>query len=1274
MFECRAVGAPMKLSAGARQLALQHVSIRVPWHDNGWTGSACRKPIENTACLVLKNIGEKRDDTKESACAGKRLDQLTQAEWPPCVEERATFMAPFALTREIRHPYTSASKGTHGHLLPTPYPMPAYSAAAIPFKWLRRDEVEGLDGAPGIAEKLQLGFEREREPILDFNKGKGEDGGDKDGGWLNDKHNQLAVTDTFFSAVEPEQSLCFFYAKRTPLAPEDGRRVIVGVGLVTALGDPVEYKSTDKTKLRSVTFERNILHSIRPDFRNGFVLPYREILDLAQNDPSIDPSEHVAFVADQDREDFSYVTEHVTHDAAIAALLSCSAVLHRLGDVVAGPWDQCISWVDRQLNRLWKMRGPCPGMGSALSALGVQNGTLIAQDIAATQARANRWNEDPWLEFEAALKDPRKLSPGLAPFIGADIKKLYTKLPAERKSLLKLLSRFAISAEQATRFYQETERENVGVATTDAELLANPYLLYELDRTAREPISLTEIDRGMFPDPVVAEKHPLPEPSALKGALDDRRVRGFVVDALEQAALEGHTLAFRHQVIKNVRARGVKPELPLSADVLAANELDFEPFVTTLVVNKEPAFQLDRFVSGRDLIRKEVEKRRKAKRHVSKADWAKLIDAQFKDFQGAVDKDEKRARAEKTAALEELFSARLSVLLGPAGTGKTTLLRALCEMPEVSAGGLLLLAPTGKARVRLEAQTRVAGAKTVAQFLMKLRRYDGATGRYFMNPEAARHNQHKTVIVDECSMLTEEQLAAVVDALAGVERLILVGDPRQLPPIGSGRPFVDLVSHLTPDDLEGRFPKVAPSYAELTVSRRQQGSERRDDVTLAHWFSGRPLDPGADEIWDRATNLSTTSLRLVRWDTTTELEERLLATLVEELKLASRDDQNGFEQTLGATLYEKNNVTYFSAGTGDRVGAAAKAETWQVLSPVRAGLPGVDRVNRMIQEVFRSRTREWADAEFFRRKIPPPMGPQGLLYGDKVISIVNGARRYCWPKPEENPYVANGDVGILTGDYKSYGKQFIPKNLVVEFVTHQGIGIKYFPSEFGDEKVPPLELAYALTVHKTQGSEFGLTFVILPNPCRVLSRELLYTALTRQKDKIILLHQGEARDLLKFADASESETARRCTNLFADPNLIEVEKRFLEERLIHRTARGDRVRSKSEVILADKLHERGIDYQYEQPFVAADGDHRLPDFTIDDAASGLKIIWEHLGMLTVPEYRDRWERKRKWYEERGVLPGPDGGPNGRLVVSEDLPNGGIDSKALDDQIRDVFDL
>src|SRR5205807_8172678 len=134
---------------------------------------------------------------------------------------------------------------------------------------------------------------------------------------------------------------------------------------------------------------------------------------------------------------------------------------------------------------------------------------------------------------------------------------------------------------------------------------------------------------------------------------------------------------------------------------------------------------------------------------------------------------------------------------------------------------------------------------------------------------------------------------------------------------------------------------------------------------------------------------------------------------------------------------------------------------------------------------------------------------------------------------EEHPYVANGDIGIVIGDYKSYGQKFVPKKLVVEFVTHKGIGIKYFKGQFtNDQGSPPLELAYALTVHKTQGSEFGITFVILPNPCRLLSRELLYTSLTRQKDRVVLFHQGPARDLLRYSDGSESEIARRCTNLF----------------------------------------------------------------------------------------------------------------------------------------------
>lgn len=1254
---------------------MQHISIRVPWHDSGWDGRVCRQPEANTACTVLVNIGEKRRDEHEATCAGQRIDQLPEKDWPPCVEERATFLAPFELTRTITHPYAAASPSTHGHLKPTKFKVPAYSAPAIPFNWLLRERVVGTQGKPGLADLLQLGFDAELEPVLDFNRGKGEDGEDKAPDWLNARDNQLCLLDTFFSALERDRSLCFFYAKRTPLAPEDARRVIVGVGLVTDVGPEVEYdrNPNDDHRLRAVTFERNVMHSIRPGFENGFVFPYQAIIEKCEEDAALDPASFVAFAPDDDRSQFSYVAEHVSHDAAIGALLSCAGALQRMKGLVPGPWDEVLGWINLQLNRLWEMRGPCPGMGSALGALGVPNGTLVAHAIAATQAQPN---ENPWDAFDRVLDDPALIGEGLACNLTPDIQRLYRRLAPHRRSLLHLISRFAISEEQATRFYQETERSEATIITSDAKLLDNPYLLYELDRTAVEPIGLLQIDRGMFPDPVVRDKHPLPAPSALEGPLDGRRVRAFVIDALEQAAADGHTLQLRDRVIHYVRKREVRPELPLSEDVLGATDVPLAPFVLNITLaDGASALQLDRFVATKQVIHNEVTKRssKNAKRHTAGHTWRKVIDQQFKDFAGPLDDDEVRARDEKAAALAEIFTARVSVLLGAAGTGKTTLLKSLCELPEVDRGGVLLLAPTGKARVKLETQTERPGAKTVAQFLLGLERYDAKTGRYFVAPPNTKKNtQHKTVVIDECSMLTEEQLAAVFDALANVERLILVGDPRQLPPIGSGRPFVDIVSELAPADLETRSPRVAPSYAELTVSRRQKGTEARDDLVLAQWFGGRTIAPGADEIWESLRASPSERLRLARWDTPAELQNVLLEVIAEELELPSPDDECAFEQSLGAFLW--NGKTYFRLAKDGEKSGTSRTEDWQILSPVRSGLQGIDAVNRLIQERFRKRVKAWADSDiFYLRKVPPPMGPQGLLYGDKVISVVNGVRRTCKPKREDKPYVANGDIGLVIGDYKGYGTDLIPKHLQVEFVAHAGTRITYWSSEFNDNASPPLELAYALTVHKAQGSEFDVTFVIIPNPCRVLSRELLYTALTRQQKKVVVLHEGDVRDLLRFSDASESEIARRCTNLFREPRMVPVKDRFLEDRLIHRTRRGDRVRSKSEVILADRLHELGIVYACEQPFPGADGSCRYPDFTVDDPASGHKVIWEHLGMLSVPEYKLGWERKLAWYARNGVLPG-EGGPNGLLVTSEDSRGGGIDSKALDDQIRRVFSL
>jgi hypothetical protein len=91
---------------------------------------------------------------------------------------------------------------------------------------------------------------------------------------------------------------------------------------------------------------------------------------------------------------------------------------------------------------------------------------------------------------------------------------------------------------------------------------------------------------------------------------------------------------------------------------------------------------------------------------------------------------------------------------------------------------------------------------------------------------------------------------------------------------------------------------------------------------------------------------------------------------------------------------------------------------------------------------------------------------------------------------------------------------------------------------------------------------------------------------------------------------------------------------FLEERLIHRSGKGEPMRAKSEVIIADALAAADVVYEYEVPLIGTDGKTRWPDFTIHDDATGVRYYWEHCGMLSVPEYADRWQLKLSWYAEQ----------------------------------------
>ena len=1288
---------------GARRLPLHHVTVRVPWHDGGWAGTVCSRPLDNSSCLVLRHVSEGRRDEVEARCAGRRLDQLETSDLPPCVTERVSFMAPFAMTRTTTHPYQEYYPESHGHFAPTRYIHPAHSAACVPFRWMLREEVEGnpRDGKLGIAERLKLDWVPDREPDIRNPWGK-----EVKTAWIQERENQLVLLDTFFGALRPEESLCFFYAKRTPLSEQSGR-VIVGVGRVLSVGEATEHATkADGPPLRSMLWERNVGHSIRtPGFADGFLFPYQEALALAEREGT-DPEEFVAFAPREYFDAYSFASELLTHDGAVASLVACAAALHRIRGRIEGPWDRALAWIDSQLNRLWTARGAFPGLGSALSAFGYEwgfrHGSLLAYEIELLREREGR--NDPWALVDAVMDDPARLGAPTASLLPDGLRKGWKCLRVEQRALLQLLGRCAVSDDQAFRIYDTTERTRAGIKADDTDLLRNPYRLFELDRRATDPIAFGTVDRGLFPDETVREQFPVPEPSRIADPADKRRVRALVVDLLREATDEGHTLLPRSWVIQRARKRVLQPPCPLGENVLDACEQSFTPVVARAPTRTgEPAYQLDRLFECRQIIRREVRRRRRGKPHVDEHDWRERVDAGIKGPRPSDPREQEReesARCEKAAALKQLFRSRLSVLVGAAGTGKTTLLRVLCELPGLADRGLLLLAPTGKARVRLEEQTRMRGfGQTLAQFLIRRQRYNGKTGAYFPNSGAPRTGDYRTVIVDECSMLTEEQLAALLDALSNVERLVLVGDPQQLPPIGAGRPFVDIVRELEPNDAEQRFPRCAPGYGELIIGMRQQSNRESDggspeasggsggsarlcldqpgaDMLLASQFSGRLPDPGADAVLDDRGEGTDERLRLVQWNHPEELPEKLVTELVRNLPLAEPDDELGFEESLGGKRHGDSPWAFFWSRFGENPGAAGRAESWQMLSPIRAGLVGVDALNRAIQARFRTKVRELAEKEDWGRKVPRPVGMQRILYGDKVINVVNQHRRDVWPMPDGEAYLANGDIGIVVGQYKTRKFRGLPWKLEVEFAGQLGHKYGFSDSEFGEEAHNPLELAYCLTVHKTQGSEFGITFVVLPNPCWLLSRELLYTALTRHRQRLVILHQGPFADFRRFAGAGSSEVARRMTNLLADPLPREVrvgtEQRFLEERLIHRTERGELVRSKSELVIADKLHARGIDYAYEQPLKLPNGRTRYPDFTIADHAMGVTYFWEHLGMLHDPAYRARWERKRAEYLEFGIGHHESGGgPEGTLIETRDEPGGGLDAAAIASVIDDL---
>lgn len=1211
----------------------KNITVRVPWQDNGWNGNVCTNPENNFSCKYLKGIAEKKDCNFECPFASKKIKELSEKDQEkiPCIKENAAFLSEEIFSFMAEYPYSSYSG--LGHIKPTRVDILPNSLISRPYRWLRTEDSPASSIIVNYSKKREEEYKASHKSYSNYPINKT---------WINEPQNQKAVLDYYYDGLN-ENSLIVPYLKNVPFT-EDSRRIVLGIGFVKNVHDTQIYDSSDASiKFMPSLWDKIIEHDLT---NNGFVFPYKELYSYWKKNSQLNIDKYIIFADDDYRNEFSNGSEMISYDALISILKRAKQCYKELStDIpeIVFDYNKISNWIDTQIERLQNERGIYPGFGVLL--LSSEKFTTKINDEDKNIALDIIKN----ISFDGSQDSINDLNTAIDNYTGvfsATQKAKAKKFIQENSIIIKNLSRFICSINQFTDILQNDSKYG--------DYINNPYLLFEnsLQNEFALQIPLTILDNGMFFN---VKKQKDDKDLTVLEADSKERLRAFLIRELdEQAQNFGHSILPVTRLVELINARNLIQDLHFDDDSI---EL-FEEFIKEKIIIKEiegtKYLKLKTIDDFDEVSRTEIKNRIESEKiNIELDNFKDILKEKLANFEGNDTEKGKLAEKEKLEALTKLAQNRISVLIGDAGTGKTTVLSALCAHQEINTK-VLLLAPTGKARVRMwDATGKQYDSKTLAGFLIADKNYNWYTGRYLLPKSSKVELSDFTVIIDESSMLTTEMFAAVLKASSCAKRIIFVGDPNQLPPIGCGKPFSDLVDYF--------LEKHPSNIAKLTQTMRSNISETND---FASWFKGNsnPDESVLDSIEKR--KVDTSGIRFRQYE-----DENLNETIIDEIvKVTGMKDQNdirSFDISLGAFI--NGQYTNFNVGgifnIPENCGSGSKAENWQILTPVKNSPDGIYNINEIIHEKYRP--TYYYKYKLFNKYFSEVQGLQKIGVGDKVICKKN--LKYSSNPNNNFNYVANGEIGIRVGCKKGTDYQN------VEFSTQLGVTYygkkynnnKYFWQYYGDDVDGELELAYAITVHKAQGSQFNNVILVLNKNSRMLSRELLYTAITRQQNGLVILYNDDFRNLLRFSSDVYSDLARRCTDLFTTPKYINIENQgWYEEGKIHRTKTGIMVRSKSEVIIANELENAGFDWHYENDnkYVVINGNKYLPDFVIFH--NGKTYYWEHLGLRNDEEYEKKWQKKQKDYlSDKSII----------LKYTEDQSNGGINCEKILSIIQEIKD-
>ncbi|MBO4922337.1 MAG: ATP-dependent RecD-like DNA helicase [Lachnospiraceae bacterium] len=383
------------------------------------------------------------------------------------------------------------------------------------------------------------------------------------------------------------------------------------------------------------------------------------------------------------------------------------------------------------------------------------------------------------------------------------------------------------------------------------------------------------------------------------------------------------------------------------------------------------------------------------------------------------------------------------ILTGGPGTGKTTTINALIRYFEDEGLDILLAAPTGRAAKRIT-ETTGREASTIHRMLQM-------KGGVESDDSGTKDNRHGSfeknetnpleadvIIIDEMSMVDISLMHALLRAISQGTRLVMVGDANQLPPVGAGNVLKDIIA-------SERFTTVR-----LTKIFRQAAVS--DIVVNAHKINNG--------------------------------EEIALDNKSKDFFFLQRENINDIRGLIIALVRDKL-PSYVKASSGDI----------QVLTPMRKGELGVEKMNTVLQEYLN----------------PPSPSKKEKVYGDitfregdKVMQIKNNYQ-IEWESRTSRGFIKSSGSGIFNGDcgiIKSINTYADEMEIV--FDDDKTV---YYPFSGLDE----LELAYCITVHKSQGSEYpAVVMPLLSGPWQLFNRNLLYTAVTRAKKCVTIVGSRQA--------------------------------------------------------------------------------------------------------------------------------------------------------------------